>query len=156
MDPIDPPHNGEGVYWRFADQYTKLRIWTLDQIGIKSAVYLDADTLAKNNFEELFGIPFEFAAVPDVYLDNRGFNLRFNAGVIAFKPSSKVFENMLAKVEDAVYLLEDVEQAYLNLYFEQQVVRLPHLYNGDWLSRSSAQVIGMPYRGISGSCISHW
>jgi hypothetical protein len=47
----------------------KLRLWTLDQIGIKSAVYLDGDTLVKRNFDELPALPFEFAASPDVYLD---------------------------------------------------------------------------------------
>ncbi|KAA1471824.1 hypothetical protein DENSPDRAFT_929862 [Dentipellis sp. KUC8613] len=51
---IEPPHNGEGVYHRFADQYTKLALWALDQIGIERAVYLDGDTIVRRRFDELF------------------------------------------------------------------------------------------------------
>jgi hypothetical protein len=130
VEYIPPAHGGKGIYWHFADQYTKLRIWTLDQIGIKSAVYLDADTLAKNNFDELFDIPFEFAAVPDAYPEN-GFTLGFNAGVMVLKPNTTVFEDMMSKVEGAKYKLKEAEQAYLNVYFGKQTVRLPHMYNGN-------------------------
>lgn len=90
---VPPPHGGKGIHPRFGDQYTKLNIWKLDQMGIDSAVYLDADTLVRRNFEELFDNPFNFAAVPDVYGagDPRGFSLTFNAGVLAYRPSSAVF-----------------------------------------------------------------
>lgn len=90
---IPPPHGGEGIHPRFRDQYTKLSIWKLDTMGIMSAIYLDADTLVRRNFDELFDSPFSFAAVPDVYGagDPRGFSLTFNAGVLAFHPSSLVF-----------------------------------------------------------------
>lgn len=128
---VNPPHGGKHIWWQFVDQYTKLRIWTLDQIGIKSAVYLDADTLVKSNFDELFESPFEFGAVPDVYSDYRGFTIGFNAGVMVFKPDTRVFDDMLAKVEDAKYRLMEAEQSYLNLYFGQQAVRLPHVYNSN-------------------------
>lgn len=130
VEYIPPAHGGKGIFWRFADQYTKLRIWSLDQIGVKSAVYLDADTLAKNNFDELFDIPFEFAAVPDAY-PGLGFTLGFNAGVMVLKPNTTVFEDMMSKVEDAEYKLTEAEQAYLNIYFGKQTVRLPHMYNGN-------------------------
>jgi len=128
---VEPPHDGKDIWWQFVDQYTKLRIWTLDQIGIKSAVYLDADTLVKQNFDELFESPFEFGAVPDVYANRRGFILEFNAGVLLFKPDTRIFDDMLAKVDDAKYSLVEAEQSYLNLYFGQQTVRLPHIYNGN-------------------------
>ncbi|KAJ6527184.1 hypothetical protein B0H19DRAFT_1385554 [Mycena capillaripes] len=88
---IPPPHGGKGIHLRFVDQYTKLNIWKLDQMGVDSAVYLDADTL------------FNFAATPDAYGagDPRGFSLTFNAGVLAFQPSTEVFENMREKIETA-------------------------------------------------------
>lgn len=128
---VPPPNGGEGVSYFFQDQYTKLRIWTLDQIGIESAVYLDADTLVRRNLDELFDLPYEFAAVPDVYLDARGFTIGFNAGVMALKPDTNIFEDMLKKEAGAQYNREAAEQAYLNLYFGQQVLRLPHIYNGN-------------------------
>ena len=141
VDLIEPPNHGEGIWPAFIDQYTKLRIWTLDTIGIKTAVYLDADTHVRNNFDELFEIPFVFAAVPDVYTDERGFTINFNAGVMGFKPDSNVFADMLAKVESAHFDRTAAEQTYLNLYYGSQVLRLPHVYNGNLAIKARA----MPY-----------
>ena len=131
VDLIKPPNNGQGIWPAFIDQYTKLRVWTLDTLGIKAAVYIDADTHVKRNFDELFELPFVFAAVPDVYTDDRGFTINFNAGVMAFKPDSNVFADMLAKVESAHFDRIAAEQSYLNLYYGAQVLRLPHVYNGN-------------------------
>jgi len=131
VDLIKPPNDGKGIWPAFIDQYTKLRIWTLDTIGIESAVYIDADTHVRQNFDELFELPFTFAASPDVYTDERGFTINFNAGIMAFKPSSKVFADMLSKVESAHFDRIAAEQSYLNLYYGAQVVRLPHVYNGN-------------------------
>ena len=128
---IEPPDHGNGIWPAFVDQYTKLRVWTLDSIGIKTAVYLDADTHVRKNFDELFELPFVFSAVPDVYMDDRGFTIGFNAGVMAFKPNSKVFADMLSKVESAHFERREAEQSYLNLYYASQVIRLPHVYNGN-------------------------
>lgn len=133
MEYIPPPDGGKDVFWRFLDQYTKLRIWTLDREpnSLKSIVYLDADTLVKRNFDELFHIPFVFAASTDVYLDERGFSIGFNAGVLAIKPDSNVFDDMLTKIYRNDYKHNEAEQGFLNVYYGQQVVRLPHVYNGN-------------------------
>ena len=128
---IEPPDHGNGIWPAFIDQYTKLRVWTLDTIGVKAAVYLDADTHVRRNFDELFELPFVFAAVPDVYTDERGFTINFNAGVMAFKPDSQVFADMLSKVETAHFDHLAAEQSYLNLYYGSQTLRLPHVYNGN-------------------------
>lgn len=131
VDLIEPPNNGKGIWPAFIDQYTKLRVWTLDAIGVKAAVYLDADTLVRQNIDELFELPFIFAAVPDVFTDDRGFSINFNAGVMAFKPDSRVFADMLSKVESAHFDRIAAEQSYLNLYYGSQVLKLPHVYNGN-------------------------
>ena len=128
---IPPPHNGEGIYHRFYDQYTKLNIWGLDKLGIEQAVYVDADTLVRRNFDELFNTPFNFAAVPDVYGDKRGFTVNFNAGVLAFRPSSAVLEVMKQRIETAEYPLDQAEQSFLNLFFSANVLRLPYAYNAN-------------------------
>ena len=130
---IPPPDGGKDIFWRFLDQYTKLRIWTLDRppTSLKSIVYLDADTLVRRNFDELFDIPFVFSASPDVYLDNRGFSIGFNAGVLAIKPNSTVFDDMISKISSRDYKHNDAEQGFLNLYYGQQAIRLPHVYNGN-------------------------
>ncbi|EMD32925.1 glycosyltransferase family 8 protein [Gelatoporia subvermispora B] len=135
---IDPP---EGVNERFLDQYTKLRLWTLDQHGIKSVVYLDADTLVLGNFDELFSLPYTFAAVPDIFLDHRGFILSFNAGVLFLRPSTSVFEDMLTKVGTAEYPRHMAEQAFLNLYYAANAVRLPYVYNANLAIKSKKVIV---------------
>jgi len=99
--------------------------------SFKAIVHLDADTLVKRNFDELFDLPFAFAASPDVYLDNRGFTISFNTGVFAIKPDSSVFDDMLTKIYRSDYGHGDADQGFLNLYYGQQVARLPHVYNGN-------------------------
>ncbi|KAJ7284169.1 glycosyltransferase family 8 protein [Mycena rebaudengoi] len=128
---IPPPHGGKDIYPRFKDQYTKLNIWALDKMGVDSAVYLDADTLVRRSFDELFDSPFEFAAVPDVANADspRGFSIMFNAGVLVFHPSSAVLDSMRAVLEVAVFPLGEAEQAFLNLYFGGTCMRLPYIYN---------------------------
>ncbi|KAF8062214.1 glycosyltransferase family 8 protein [Lyophyllum atratum] len=128
---IPPPHHGKGIFHRFYDQYTKLNIWGLDNHGIEQAVYLDADTLVLKNFDELFDLPFNFAAVPDIYGDKRGFTVNFNAGVFVYRPSTEVLDTMKEKLEIAKYPLEQAEQSFLNLFFSATVLRLPYAYNAN-------------------------
>lgn len=126
---IPPPHSG--VHRHFLDQYSKLQLWTLDKIGIKSLLYLDADTLVHHNFDEIFSLPYRFAAVPDVYLDGRGFSVSFNAGVLFLRPSTDVFNDMVSKIATAKYPAEDAEQSFLNYYYGKEAVRLPYAYNAN-------------------------
>ncbi|KAI0919069.1 hypothetical protein AcV5_002082 [Taiwanofungus camphoratus] len=126
---IPPPRNGKGVTARFMDQYSKLNLWTLDDMGVKSLVYLDADTLVLRNFDELFTLPFNFAAVPDVFLDR--FALVFNAGVLYLRPSTEVYNDMLSKIATASYPMGDAEQSFLNYYYGAEAVRLPYAYNAN-------------------------
>jgi glycogenin glucosyltransferase len=130
---IPPPHNGKDIYYRFVDQYSKLNIWSFDKLGVDRLVYLDADTLVRRNFDELFDSAFNFAAVPDVWSagDPRGFSITFNAGVLALRPSTVVLEDMKRKIETAKYPLGQAEQAFLNLYFGPDCVRLPYAYNAN-------------------------
>ena len=97
-------------------------------LGVQRVVYLDADTLVRRNFDELFDLPFPFAAVPDVYGDS-GFKLHFNAAVLVLHPDSSTFENMRARIADARFDLFEAEQAFLNVYFGADAVRLPYMYS---------------------------
>ncbi|TFK75719.1 nucleotide-diphospho-sugar transferase [Pluteus cervinus] len=127
---IAPPHNGTGIHQRFGDQYTKLNIWGLEEIGIERAVYLDADTLVRRNFDELFEIgQFDFAAVPDVY--ENGFVVAFNAGVMVIRTSTKMLDDMKSKLEDTKFPLHEAEQAFLNVYYGASALRLPYAYNAN-------------------------
>lgn len=131
VDFIPPPYGGKGVHNSFVDQYTKLNIWTLDKIGIKTAVYLDADTIVRRNFDEIWDLPFEFGAVPDIWVGDPGFTAGFNAGILFFHPSTEIFKDMLSKLETTKFRLMDAEQSYLNHYFGAQSVRLPYAYGGN-------------------------
>ncbi|EMD32928.1 glycosyltransferase family 8 protein [Gelatoporia subvermispora B] len=126
---IPPPY--EGVHPHFLDQYSKLTLWSLDSLGVQSLVYLDADTLVQRNFDELFSVPFNFGAVPDVYIDEPGFTLGFNAGMLFLRPSSSVFERMVAQIGTANYRAEDAEQSFLNHFYGSEAVRLPYAYNAN-------------------------
>jgi len=131
VDFIPPPHGGKDIHHTFVDQYTKLNIWALDKIGIKTAVYLDADTIVRRNFDEIWNLPFEFGAVPDIWVDDPGFTAGFNAGILFFHPSTEVFKDMISKLETTNFRLKDAEQSYLNHYFGAQSVRLPYAYGGN-------------------------
>ena len=137
VDLIPPPHNGEGIGYRFVDQYTKLRLWSLD---VQRVVYLDADMLVRRNFDELFELPFPFAAVPDVY-GSSGFKLQFNAGMLALRPNNHTFESLHARIADARYDPGEAEQSFLNLYFGADVVRLPYLYNANLAIRERSPAL---------------
>jgi glycogenin glucosyltransferase len=100
-------------------------------VGIDRVVYLDADTLVQKNFDELFDIPFNFAAVPDVYGDSRGFVTTFNTGVLVLHPNTAVLENMKKMLESAEFPPGEADQAFLNLYFGGKTLQLPYAYNAN-------------------------
>jgi len=88
---------------------------------------------------------FNFAAVPDVYGDKRGFTVDFNAGVLAFHPSSALLDVMKERIGTAEYPLNQAEQAFLNLFFATNALRLPYAYNANLAikERSPAMWEGM-------------
>ncbi|CCM03929.1 uncharacterized protein FIBRA_06081 [Fibroporia radiculosa] len=128
---IPPPHNGVGTHERFMDAYSKLNIWKLGDAGIKAVVHLDADTLVLRNFDELFSLPYSFAAVPDVYVGSHGFTLDMNTGVIFARPDMGIFDDMLLKMQSATYDGIQADQAFLNVYFAADALRLPYAYNAN-------------------------
>ena len=130
---IPPPHNGTGIEPRFSDQYTKLTLWTLDTLPepVRALVYIDADALVLRNFDELFSLPYHFAAVPDVYGGVRGFTTGVNAGVMFLRPDSKLFRAMVDALPQAKFPPTMAEQAFFNQYFATDVLRLPYAYNGN-------------------------
>ncbi|KAI0649430.1 nucleotide-diphospho-sugar transferase [Trametes meyenii] len=130
VDRVEPPSDG-GVHSHFIDQFTKLRIWTFADLGLKAVVYLDADTLVRRNFDELFALPFNFAAVPDVYVGDPGFTIGFNAGVLFVRPDSAKFRDLVAHINTAGYSHWEAEQAFLNVFYGADTVRLPYAYNGN-------------------------
>jgi len=93
----------------------------------------------KQSFDELFDIPFVFSAIPDVFTDIRKFIIGFNAGVLAIKPDSKVFDDMMTKIYRNNYNHWDAEQGFLNVYYGHQVIRLPYVYNANLAVKSAGR-----------------
>ncbi|KAI0312200.1 glycosyltransferase family 8 protein [Amylostereum chailletii] len=128
--PIAPPRDGEGINPRFVDVYTKLNLWTLDAIGVETAVFIDGDTLVRQSFEELFELPFVFGAVPDVY-EHEGFTTQINSGVLLARPSSATFNQMMSVLETARFPPSSGDQAFLDAFFSGEALRLPYVYNAN-------------------------
>lgn len=85
------------------------------------------------NFDELFGLPYNFAAVPDVVLDRNeiGWLTDINDGVMFLHPSTAVFETMLTTISSAQYPAAMAEQAFLNVFYGANMARLPYAYNAN-------------------------
>lgn len=140
---IPPPRNGSGINRRYLDQYTKLSLWTLDNLPnpVRALVYIDADALVLRNFDELFSLPYPFAAVPDIFLGRRGYTIDFNAGVLFIRPDTSLFHTMVDRIPAARFPPAAAEQAFLNQYFATDAVRLPYAYNGNLaIKKRSPQV----------------
>jgi len=88
--------------------FTKLHCWTLTQYS--KCVFLDADTLALKNIDELFSHP-ELTATSDV-----GWPDCFNSGMFVFVPSQDTYSKLLeaAKEEGS---FDGGDQGLLNAFF---------------------------------------
>ena len=138
---IAPPDDGHGVYYHFLDQYTKLRLWELDESGARGVVYLDADTLVLRNFDELFALPYPLAAAPDVYTNRKGFWLHFNAGVLFLRPSAARLRDFLGLLDRAPYARHEAEQAFLNTFYAKDVLKLPYAYNANLAIKARSRAL---------------
>ncbi|KAH9074368.1 nucleotide-diphospho-sugar transferase [Lactarius deliciosus] len=144
VELIPPPHDGAGIGSRFGDQYTKLRLWTLDR-----------NTLVRRNFDELFDLPCPFAAVPDVYGDS-GFKLHFNAGVLVLHPSSATFETVRARIADARFNPSEAEQAFLNVYFGADCLDGKEIVEGARLERADRKGAQRSADGVHAEAVEWW
>ena len=109
IEPIaNPSGDGELLYARFRNTYTKLRAFGLEDI--EKVVFLDADTLVLQNIDELFERP-AFAAAPDFFLPNC-----FNSGVMVIEPSKALLDSMESKLlQRRTY--DGGDQGFLNDFY---------------------------------------
>ncbi|XP_061750126.1 glycogenin-1a isoform X1 [Nerophis ophidion] len=104
---------------------TKLHCWTLTQYS--KCVFMDADTLAMTNVDELFERE-ELSAAPDP-----GWPDCFNSGVFVLRPSEETHEKLLAFCHDHGSF-DGGDQGVLNSFFNSWATadiskHLPFLYN---------------------------
>ncbi len=123
---IDNPNPATGqLYARFANTFTKLRVFELE--GFDKVVYLDADTIVLQNIDDLFERP-AFAAAPDFFLPDR-----FNSGVMVIEPDAALFARMTAELFSAASY-DGGDQGFLNTFLPSWYAmpvehRLPCGYN---------------------------
>jgi len=92
-------------------------------------VFMDADTVVKGPFGELFAMPGSFAAAPDVWFDIQ-IDSRFNSGVMVFHPSRELFSDMMDKIKDPRYHdPTQGDQDFLQRYWAYRDFKLPFKYN---------------------------
>ncbi|XP_044153380.1 glycogenin-2-like isoform X1 [Bufo gargarizans] len=105
--------------------FTKIQCWTLTQYT--KCVYMDADTIALRNIDELFDRE-EFSASPD-----SGWPDCFNSGVFVFRPSLDTFRCLLQYAENHGSF-DGGDQGLLNSFFSNWATsdiskHLPFIYN---------------------------
>jgi len=119
----------EGVFSRFVDTFTKLRIWSLT--AYDKVFFMDADMLAIGNFDEIFDLPVDFAAAADLFNDHRGYTFEFNSGSMLLRPSISVLEDMLQQMHTLDFTISQSDQGFLNAYYRYTSFRFPIYYNGN-------------------------
>ncbi|KAM3922835.1 glycogenin-1-like isoform 2-T3 [Leptodactylus fuscus] len=105
--------------------FTKIQCWSLTQYT--KCVYMDADTIALRNIDELFDRE-EFSAAPD-----SGWPDCFNSGVFVFRPSIDTYRRLLKYAEDNGSF-DGGDQGLLNSFFSNWATadiskHLPFIYN---------------------------
>lgn len=133
VERIPPKDGGSGMDPHFLDTYTKLQLWRLDTLPnpVRALVYLDSDTLALRNFDELFLLPHHFAAAPDIWPETHGFVTLINSGVMFIRPDAALYDAMVESIPQARYQRRMGDQGFLDQFFATDVVRLPYAYNAN-------------------------
>lgn len=91
---------------RFWGVYTKLKIFNMTEY--RRVVYLDADTIVTRSIEDLFDC--------QGFCANLKHSERLNSGVMVVEPSSRLFEDMISKVQ-STYSYTGGDQGFLNSYY---------------------------------------
>ncbi len=126
IEPLRNPHGeGQRLFERFANTFTKLRAFAL--ADVKKAVLLDADTIVIENVDDLFERP-ALAAAPDFLLPDH-----FNSGVMVIEPHPETFAHM-QEVLFCAQSYDGGDQGFLNSFYPDWYAwpvehRLPAGYN---------------------------
>jgi len=108
-DIICPYQSDAKASWQAAE-FTKLNVWNLVQFD--KVIYIDADAMLVDTVDELFDIPFDFAAAPDIFPPDK-----FNAGVLVLKPSEHTFRNMMQSLGE-LPSYDGGDTGFLNAFFQ--------------------------------------
>ncbi|KAG8844016.1 hypothetical protein FRB91_002918 [Serendipita sp. 411] len=110
----------------FMDQYTKLRLFELEQF--EQIFYMDADMLVIKPFPEIWSFPVPLAATRDVRM-GYGWLPTINAGSLLLKPNVRLLNHMLEIAPKFRYNTVFAEQGLLQAYWSRDMTMLPYIYN---------------------------
>lgn len=138
-----PPRNeGKEFSSRFQDQFTKLKLWTMDQQGFDWVVYMDSDMFVVRSLVPMF----EHIIVLDTQqnmLSKKIWAVRdfpefadaFNMGLFAIQPNSTEFERLKCLLYGnckGIFPIQFsetwAEQGFLNAVYENQWSEIPWIY----------------------------
>ncbi|WP_236637964.1 glycosyltransferase [Mangrovicoccus ximenensis] len=95
------------------DNFAKLRLWQLTEYS--AVVFIDADAIAVQTCDKLFGFP-EFCAAPNVYESLADFG-RMNSGVFTARPSEATFAAMMEALDAPGAFWRRTDQTFLESFF---------------------------------------
>ncbi|KAL2163130.1 hypothetical protein VTH06DRAFT_6966 [Thermothelomyces fergusii] len=101
--------------------FTKINLWK--QTQFRKIVYADADIVASRAPDELFDLPHNFSAAPDI-----GWPDLFNTGLMVLTPNLGDYNALLAMAQKGVSF-DGADQGLLNMYFKNDYNRLSFSYN---------------------------
>jgi hypothetical protein len=130
--PRLPPPRGARQAARWGVNWTKLRLWQLEQYA--KVLYLDADVLVLRNLDGAFEAPLgaraSFLGTPDWGKWTRPGSAKMNGGVFLLAPSAARMARLTAfAAHTARYRSEEAEQGLFNAYFGAKACCLPHTFN---------------------------
>lgn len=133
IKPLPPVKvSKEPSFYRFKEQYIKLRLW--GQTQYERIVYLDSDFYVAqlDPIVELLRSPvFHFGAVRDFQAGQ--FREWWNGGFMVLTPNATVEEDLLNHIEpfirDRRFDTEKAEQGYVSAFFENKGYSLPTVFN---------------------------
>ncbi|KAG8777399.1 hypothetical protein FRC15_011373, partial [Serendipita sp. 397] len=124
-----PAPEGKPPGPEYIDQYTKLRLFELDQFD--QVFYIDADALVVKSFPEIWSFPAPFAACRDIRIGTDSIWLpTINAGTLLLKPNRYLFAHMLEAAPFMKYENWFAEQGLLNEYWLRDATFYPYIFNG--------------------------
>lgn len=115
------PHNEEGTYYRFRDQFTKLLLWNFTYFT--KVLYLDSDTFVIGNIESILSHPMGNNSIlvardikAGVWQDT------FNMGVFVITPNVDEFHRLIELKDERKIHFETgmAEQGFLNAVYKNE------------------------------------
>ncbi|KAG9236688.1 nucleotide-diphospho-sugar transferase [Amylocarpus encephaloides] len=101
--------------------FTKINLWKLVQF--RKIVFVDADMVSIRAPDELFNLPHNFSAAPDI-----GWPDIFNSGFMVLTPNMGDYYALLAMAQRGISF-DGADQGLLNMHFKNDFNRISFTYN---------------------------